>query len=65
MKLPEELSGAYEISFKDYPIPKNWQVIFKENATKEIALKAISKKNQIYSNDITYSCFSLLIGLFR
>lgn len=32
MKLPEELSGAYEISFKDYPIPKNWQVIFKENA---------------------------------
>lgn len=32
MKFPEEFSGAYEISFKDYPIPENWQVVFRENA---------------------------------
>ena len=31
MKLPEELSGAYEIPFYEYPIPKNWKIIYKDN----------------------------------
>ena len=31
MKLPEELSGAYEIPFHEYPIPKNWKIIYKDN----------------------------------
>lgn len=32
MKLPKDLSGAYEISFDDYPVPKNWEIIFKDNS---------------------------------
>jgi putative sugar O-methyltransferase len=32
IKMPKDLSGAYEISFDDYPIPKNWEIISKNTS---------------------------------